>query len=134
MGTVSTEAHRTMNRRTLQTLLWALAVSTWTPPSALAQEAGASPGRSLDLSLPGEARPFAWGAPAATGGAGLPDLGGTPGRSAGLGPGGRGGGPRSDLPYGAGYEARHGLGASRGGSGALGGGGGAHGMGRGCGR
>lgn len=62
--------------------------------------------RSLDLSLPSDALDETWSPPSAgTGNATpLPDLGGA--RVGNATPARRGGGYRSDLPYGAGYEAR----------------------------
>ena len=130
MGTVSTEKHPTMNSLTLPTLLCALAASLWAPTAVLAREMAAERNKPLDLSLPKEAPSRAWGAPARQDAMSLPDPGGQPSRPTGVaGPGrGGGGGPRSDLPYGSGYEARHG----QGGGGSNEGGG--HGMGRGRGR
>ncbi len=138
MGTVRTEAIPTMNRMNVPTLLCVLAVSTWAPAptlaQALAQEvAPERPGR-LDLSLPKQAPSRAWGAPAGTDAARLPDLGGQPSRPGGVAGPGRGGGHRGDLPYGAGYEARRGLGGGAGGGTGGTGGGGGRGMGPGRGR
>lgn len=124
MGTVSTEALPTMNSLTLTTLLCALTASAWVPTAVLAQEAAPTGGRPLDLTVPKEALTGAWEAPARQDATGLPDLGGQPSRPGGAAGPGQGGGPRSDLPYGSGYEARHG----------QGGGGGGRGMGRGRGR
>jgi len=114
-----------MNSLTLATLLCALAASAWVPTAVLAQEA---PSKPLDLSLPKEALSGAWGSATQEDAARLPDLGGPLSAPAGAAGRGRGGGPRNDLPYGAGYEARHG----QSGSGAAGAGAGAgRGMGRG---
>lgn len=128
MGSVSTETHPTMNSLTLPTLLCALAASLWAPTAVLAREMAAERNKPLDLSLPKEAPSRAWGAPARQDVMSLPDPGGQPSRPTGVAGPGHGGGRRSDLPYGSGYEARHG----QGGGGSNEGGG--HGMGRGRGR
>lgn len=119
-----------MNSLTLTTLLCALAASAWVPTEVLAQEA---PSKPLDLSLPKEALSGAWGSATQEDAARLPDLGGPPSPPAGAAGRGRGGGPQNELPYGAGYEARHGQSGSGSGSGAAGAGAGA-GAGRGMGR
>lgn len=115
-----------MNSLTLPALLCALAASAWVPTGVLAQEV--APSKPLDLTLPKEALSGTWGAAAREDAARLPDLGGQSSRPGGAAGPGQGGGPRSDLPYGSGYEARHG----QGGGGSSGGGG--RGMGRGRGR
>jgi len=79
--------------------------------------------RSLDLTLPREAPGGAWTEPPRADAIRLPELGGRSNRPGSTSTAPRRGGLRSDLPYGAGYEARrggnergssHGVGAGRG--------------------
>jgi len=121
IGTVIIEAVPIINRLTLCVLLCVFAAATW------GQDPSAAPSRPLDLSVPSGALTRTWGSPTGADAARLPALGEQPGGPGGPGgPGvaggvGRSGSHRADLPYGTGYEARHG----------QGGGGGGRGMGRG---
>ncbi|WP_295438356.1 hypothetical protein [uncultured Thiodictyon sp.] len=119
IGTVTIEAVPIINRLTLFVLLCVFIASTW------GQDLSVAPSRPLDLSVPGGALTRTWGSPAAEVTARLPGLGEQPSRPGAVGGFGRGADHRGDLPYGTGYEARHGQG------GGGGGGGGGRGMGRG---
>jgi hypothetical protein len=79
--------------------LWAVA--------AKGLDDGAAPER-LDLSLPPDAPQATMGKAPPAKGTALPELGGR--STSGAGSAQRGKWPRADLPYGAGYEARHGSG------------------------
>ena len=120
IGTVIIKAVPIINRLTLSVLLCVFTASTW------GQDLTVAPSRPLDLSVPSGTLTRTWGSPTGADAARLPALGeqpGRPGAAGGPGGGGRSGGHRGDLPYGTGYEARHGQGG--------GGGGGWRGMGRG---
>ncbi len=94
------------------------------PALSVAADGAGEGRRALDLSLPRDALSGTWSLPPAGNATPLPDLGGP--RLGNYGSAQRGGGHRTDLPYGAGYEARQGGGG--------GGGGGGHGRGGGRGR
>jgi len=123
MATVGTKTPTTMKLPTKIVLLCTFLASA---PTGVPAEDGTQGGRPpLDLSLPKEAQSRTWGEPPIRDATRLPDLGGQPeepdsGRGASSA--GRGGGSRSDLPYGAGYEARHDTGGGWGAGGVSGGG------------
>lgn len=108
---VNTKAVTTIKRLIRSVALCALATSAWGQGGAL------DGGRPLDLSVPAQSLPRAWGSAPSVDATRLPGLGelsSRPGGSVGLG---RSAGHRSDLPYGAGYEARRGQGGAGGGRG-----------------
>ncbi|AUB82783.1 hypothetical protein [Candidatus Thiodictyon syntrophicum] len=114
IGTVIIEAVPIINRLTLSVLLCVFAAATW------GQDPTAAPGRPLDLSLPSGSLTRTWGSPTGADAARLPALGEQPGGPGAVGGGGgvgRSGSHRADLPYGTGYEARHGHGGGGGGRG-----------------
>ena len=126
MGSVETEADSipsgmVMNGSSLLPLFCILLVPALALAVAGEGEGEAAPRRSLDLSLPRDAQSETWNPPPARSTAPLPDLGSPRKGNAGHPP--RGAGSRTDLPYGAGYEARQ-----------AGGGGAWQGQGRGRGR
>ncbi|HYN78493.1 MAG TPA: hypothetical protein VES73_11950 [Lamprocystis sp. (in: g-proteobacteria)] len=106
------EAIPIINRLPLSVLLCVFTASAW------GQDATVEPSRPLDLTVPSGALTRTWGSPIDADAARLPGLGehpSRPGAAGGPGSVGRGGGRRGDLPYGTGYEARHGqAGAGRG--------------------
>ncbi|WP_295588015.1 hypothetical protein [uncultured Lamprocystis sp.] len=123
MGRFNTEVFPIINRLTLPTLLCVFTASAW------GQDATMEPNRPLDLTVPSGALTMpsgaltmpssaltrTWGSPAGADAVRLPGLGEQPNRPNAVGgPGsvGHGGGHRSDLPYGTGYEARHGQAAN----------------------
>ena len=111
MDAVITEALPIKNPLIPAVLLYALTAAAW------GQDAAPERGRALDLSVPSGALTRTWGSPAAADTARLPGLGEQPGRAAAIISNGRAAEHRRDLPYGAGYEARHGLGGGGGGRG-----------------
>jgi len=92
-------------------------VLTVVPNSAQAEEESKGTIRSLNLTLPREAAGGAWTEPPRADATRLPELGGRSNRLGSRGAADRVGGLRSDLPYGAGYEARQGGNARPGGRG-----------------
>lgn len=104
IGVVNTEAFPIITRLTLPALLCVVTAS------ALGQDANVEPSRPLALPVPSGTLTRTWGSPAREDTARLPGLGAQPSRPDGADGLGSGGGHRSDLPYGSGYEARHGQG------------------------